>query len=420
MRKKNILFFAHYYYPDTASTGQILKDLAEGMSQEFNVTVICTVPSYEGAINSRYKVQKYYCETINGVTLIRVKVPEFIKSNKASRIKNLFVYFFRALYACLKSGRQDYIFTISQPPVIGGILGVCGKWIKKAELIYCIQDFNPEQIIAVGYFKNKVLLGLMYTLDKFSCRQSNLLITVGRDLCETIEKRFSKTKIPAYKMIHNWINEEEIYPLPVHHYRVKAFLKEYGLEGKFIIMYSGNIGLYYDLDNLLKLTEKFQGAKTKEGKPVEFVFVGTGALLENLKMYARQKHMNNITFIPYQTKENFIYSLNAADVHWCVNAKGIKGVSCPSKFYGIAACGKPVLGVLEDGSEIRMLIEETQCGLVSEPGDYKQTGKNIQWFIEHANSEQLRQMGQNGYEYLKKHFTKSIAIHKYIKALKSL
>ena len=65
--------------------------------------------------------------------------------------------------------------------------------------------------------------------------------------------------------------------------------------------------------------------------------------------------MDNVTFIPYQDKADLIYSLNAGDVHWCVNAKGIKGVSCPSKAYGIMAASKPILGVLESGSEIRCM-----------------------------------------------------------------
>ena len=43
--------------------------------------------------------------------------------------------------------------------------------------------------------------------------------------------------------------------------------------------------------------------------------------------------MENVVFIPYQDKDDLIYSLNAGDVHWCVNAKGIKGVSCPSNVY---------------------------------------------------------------------------------------
>lgn len=71
--KKKILIFAHYYAPDTASTGQILQDQAEGTLDEFDVTVICVVPSYGGVIEERYKGQKYYFEELNGVKLIRVR-----------------------------------------------------------------------------------------------------------------------------------------------------------------------------------------------------------------------------------------------------------------------------------------------------------------------------------------------------------
>ena len=74
-------------------------------------------------------------------------------------------------------------------------------------------------------------------------------------------------------------------------------------------------------------------------------------------LYVKERHMDNVVFIPYQDKADLIYSLNAGDVHWCVNAKGIKGVSCPSKAYGIMAAAKPILGVLESGSEVRCLIE---------------------------------------------------------------
>ena len=97
--KKKLLIFAHYYYPDVASTGQLLKDQAEGMLDEFEVTVICTVPSYTGIVEDKYKTKKYYFEDINGVKVIRVRVPEFTKTKKHSRMVNIICYFFRALIA---------------------------------------------------------------------------------------------------------------------------------------------------------------------------------------------------------------------------------------------------------------------------------------------------------------------------------
>ena len=344
MEKKKLLIYAHYYIPDTASTGQILRELAEGMLDKFDITVICVVPSYLGTIEDKYKTQKYYEENINGVKVLRIRVPEFSKTNKKSRIKNIVSYFFGAMAATFKVGKMDYVFSISQPPILGGLLGVWGKWVKHAKYIYNIQDFNPEQVLAVGYSKSKLITDAMMWFDKFSCKQSNLIITVGRDLVETVEKRFAGKKVPKTVMINNWIDEKEIYPLDADNEKVLEFKRKYGLDGKFVIMYSGNIGLYYDLEKLIKVLKQFrkgytltgvyeEGPKTKDGREVAFAFVGAGSVLDKLVLYSKKHQFENIVFIPYQDKANLIYSLNAGDVHWCVNAKGIKGVSCPSNVY---------------------------------------------------------------------------------------
>lgn len=228
--KKNLLIYAHYYIPDTASTGQILRELAEGMLDKFNITIICVVPSYLGTIEDKYKTQKYYEEEINGVKVLRIRVPEFSKANKKSRVKNIVSYFFGAMGATFKVGKMDYVFSISQPPILGGLLGVWGKWVKHAKYIYNIQDFNPEQVLAVGYTKSKFVTDAMMWFDKFSCKRSDLIITVGRDLAETVENRFKGKKVPKTVMINNWIDENEIYPLDENNERVVAFKKKYGLK----------------------------------------------------------------------------------------------------------------------------------------------------------------------------------------------
>lgn len=431
MVKKNLLIYAHYYIPDTASTGQILRELAEGMRDTFHITIICVVPSYLGTIEDKYKKKKYYRENINGIDVLRIRVPEFSKTDKMSRVKNILSYFFGAMSATIKVGKQDYVFSISQPPILGGLLGVWGKWMKHAKYIYNIQDFNPEQIMAVGYSKSSIITGIMMWLDKFSCKRSNLVITVGRDLVETVQNRFKGKKVPKTVMINNWIDEKQIYPLPDNNAEVIAFRKKYGLEDKFVFMYSGNIGLYYDLENLIKVLKQFrkgytesgvyeQGPKTREGREVVFAFVGAGSVLNKLVAYSEKHHFENIIFIPYQNKEDLIYSLNAGDVHWCVNAKGIRGVSCPSKAYGIMGAGKAVLGVLERDTEIRGLIEESGCGKCCEPGEYEKVAQEIQWFIDHADTDEVTQMGKKGREYLERHLTREVSVRRYAEEILKL
>ena len=424
--KKKILIYAHYYAPDAASTGQILQDMAEGMKDDFDVTVICTVPSYTGKIEEKYKEKKIYEEELNGVKILRVPVPEFSKSSKKSRIKNLLAYYTQAKKVTKKAGHQDYVFTISQPPIMGGMLGLYGKKHirndkgEHPKFIYCIQDYNPEQIEATGYVKMKPVMKIAMSLDKKSCRKSDLVITVGRDLVDTLKNRFKGEEVPNYTMINNWIDEKQIYPLDPSDPGIIEFKQKYGLENKYIIMYSGNIGLYYDLEGLIKVIEKFNGSKTPAGRDVVFAFVGAGSVLDKLTAYVSEHNMDSVKFIPYQDKDKLIYSLNAADVHWCVNAKGIKGVSCPSKFYGIAGVAKPVLAVLEKGSEVEILINEIGCGKVSEPCDYKAVEDNIRWFIENADSSELAEMGNRGHAYLVKNLTKDISIKKYTDVISKL
>lgn len=404
--KKNLLIYAHYYYPDVASTGQILTELAEGLKDSFHTTVICTVPSYTGKISQYYRKHKYFYENINGVDVLRIRVPEFRKNFAPSRIYNIISYFLAAITATFRVGHQDYVFTISQPPILGGLLGVFGKWIKHAKMIYNIQDFNPEQVQAVGFTSNRLILSTMRTLDKYSCRKADKVIVVGRDMIETLHKRFES--MPPYAYINNWIDEQEITPLPPDHKQVTEFRRKYGFENKFVIMYSGNIGLYYDLVNLIKIIERFQ-----DRTEIVFAFIGEGSVLEELIAYKETKALSNVVFIPYQDKKQLVYSLNAGDVHFVVNAKGIKGVSVPSKLYGVMAAGKPILGILETGSEARLIIEEAECGLSVDPGDYEAIEKLIDKYILLSGTDELREMGRRGRKYLIDNLTKAVSIEKY-------
>ena len=175
-----------------------------------------------------------------------------------------------------------------------------------------------------------------------------------------------------------------------------------------MIMYSGNIGLFYDLENLFKVVEQF-----KDREDVVFPFVGEGTLKESLMNYAKGHDMKNVVFIPYQKKEELAYSLNAADVHWIVNAEGIKGVSCPSKLYGILAVGKPALGVLEEGTEARTILESVGAGFVASPKQYDNVAMLIEKYLDEVDDVKLREMGMSGHQYMKNHLNKNISIEKY-------
>lgn len=403
---KKILVYANYFYPEVASTSQLLTELCESLSEKYNVTVICSVPCYTGKIEEKYKKKKYYFETKGKIKIIRVRVPSFDKTNKVSRVKHILVYFLRSFWATFKVGKQSLVYTISQPPILGGILGNIGRIVTRGKLIYNIQDFNPEQIMAVDYSKNKFILKILMCIDKHTCKKSSLIITVGRDMQKTLENRFKGKKIPNNVVINNWMDEKEVYPLKKNHEKIVNFKKNYGLENKFIIMYSGNVGLFYDLENLIKIFAKY-----RERNDIVFAIVGEGAVKQKLIDYCEKNKVLNVCFIPYQDKSDLIYSLNAADVHLVTNAKGIKGVSVPSKIYGCMATNVPIYGILEKDSEAWQIIEQSSCGTLAETGNYEEIERNLELILN--EKEKFVKKHLTGRKYLEENFTKDKSIEKY-------
>lgn len=406
-KNKKMLMLANYFHPEYASTGQLMTELCEYLIKDFDITVIANIPSYnEGSGSKAYKEKKFYYETYKGINIIRVPVPKVNKKSKASRIKYILVYALNAFRAMFKAEKPDIIYTISQPPILGGFLGLLGKVFRGSKLVYNIQDFNPEQAEAISYNKSKSINNIARWVDNRTCKAADAVIVVGRDMLDKLHNRCKSIDKKKTYVINNWINENEVHPLVKEDAEVGSFIEANGLKGKFVIMYSGNIGLYYDLENIIKVIGEF-----KNYDDMRFVFIGEGAQKENLADYCMENAINNVVFLPYQPKERIVYSLNSADVHLVTNQKGIKGVSVPSKIYGVMAVGKPVLGVLENGSEAQLLIENSGCGLSVEPKDYDGIKGLIQWFYD--NRDKAESMGSKGRSYLEANLKMCDSLEKY-------
>ncbi|WP_341279080.1 glycosyltransferase family 4 protein [Paenibacillus sp. FSL H8-0537] len=413
--KPNIVFVINYFYPDFASTGQLLTELCLYLQDDFNITVIAA-QSEQGEKEAEAKGDKsrIVYDRLEDIQIIRIRLPKVDKRSKASRLRYIASYFFHANIQLLKQKKVHFIYTISQPPILGGLIGTIGKTLKRSKHIYNIQDFNPEQAAAAGYMNNKAVLGLARWVDTLNCKYADHIITVGYDMQDTLLKRFASRRVTDNTVINNWTNEEEIIPLSKEHPQVQAFLREHHWQNKFVIMYSGNLGLYYDLEKLVELASRF-----RDYPDVIFAFIGEGAVKKQMQDYVQRERLANVAFLPFQPKEQLRYSLNAADVHLVVNQKGIKGVSVPSKIYGVMAAGKPVLGVLEQGSEAYRIIEESGCGIVAEPQQYTEIARKLNAMIELGGVE-LEELGLCGRDYLEAHLRKEISLNKYRKLLLSI
>ena len=115
--------------------------------------------------------------------------------------------------------------------------------------------------------------------------------------------------------------------------------------------------------------------------------------------------------VPYQDQNNLRYSLGVPDVHWISLKPAVEGMIVPSKFYGIAAAGRPTIAITARDGEIARLIQEHSCGLVIEPGRADALAEAITRLSNDAQS--LAAMGQRARAMLEAHFTRRQALDRW-------
>jgi len=376
----NILFINQYYYPDPAATAQILTELCTDLSRWFNVTVVTGFPSYNKTEGAGGRLIKQI--SMDGVKVIRVYNTILPRQSMVGRIFNYISFLLFSLFgAIFFTGKQDAVVTMTDPPVVS-IVGYIVSKIKKAPYIYVIQDLYPDVIVRLGKLNNKLIIRMLSWLNLISINKAKKVVVIGEMMRKKlIEKGVNPAKI---EIIRNWADTNLVTPES----KVNRFSKRYGFWNKFVVMYSGNIGLAQDLEVLIKAASLL-----KDNGEITFIIIGNGVEKEKLQQKARDLSLNNINFIPYQDKESLKYSLSSADISIISNKKGTAGYRVPSKLYGILASGRPILAIIEDESEVAKIVKEEKCGVVIEPGNPQKLAEVINFL--YKNEVLCKEYGKN-------------------------
>ena len=108
------------------------------------------------------------------------------------------------------------------------------------------------------------------------------------------------------------------------------------------------------------------------------MFIGGGHRVDELTRIVHARGLDaTFRFIPYQDRILLKYSLAVPDVHWISLKPAVEGMIVPSKFYGIAAAGRPIIAITSADGEIARLVREYECGLIVEPGQAKALAQAI-------------------------------------------
>ncbi len=399
-----IFFINRSFYPDIEATGQFFTELAESLSKNFNITFICGLSFYVKDKNDGFKF--YRKEKLGKIKIIRIRHTLFWKENIFGRIINWLTFSINSFFVLLKT-RPKILICGTDPPILG-IISYFLKKLKNINYIYYCNDLYPDIAIALNTFRNNFIVNIFEYLNRKALKNSLKIIVLGEDMKELVKRKGIKDK--KILVIPNWVDTKKIVPIDKDK---NLFLKKYNFDNKFLIMYSGNIGLPHNLENLIYALEKIRD------KDWTMVFIGDGVKKKEIFKIVKEKNLlDKILFLPYEKKEFLSHSLSAADLHIVSLKKEAKGACVPSKIYGILASGRPFLSISHKSSNSSLIAERYKCGIICEPDNVEDIKNKIEWAIE--NKENLKEMGKRAREIAILIFDKEIVMNKWKKFLEEI
>jgi colanic acid biosynthesis glycosyl transferase WcaI len=348
-----IRFIHNYFHPDVSSVSQLISDVAFHLAAEGNeVSVIASSNRYEasgrGSLSSR--------ETVGGVAVRRVWASSLGKGSYLSRLSDQLFFCVGATSAALFAPRADTVVLLTNPPLFA-TLGLLLKRIRGERFIYVVMDLYPDVAVRSRLFAESSWLNRMLRkLTEVTLRGADRVVVLGDCMREEV-LRYG-TDAERIAVIRNWVDERTLQPA-----RDKAnpFRQRHGLQDKFVVMYSGNMGVAHRFDDLLEVA-----LRLRERPDLVFVFVGGGARREEITRFREVNRLENLLLLPYQDQADLSHSLSAGDVHFVSLRAGFEGLVVPSKVYGTMAAGRPTIYQGAADGEVARMITAHGIGKVVE------------------------------------------------------
>lgn len=406
MFKKKILLISAYFPPDTGSASHLFYELGcELIKRGYKVNVITSFPSYYPTGDLRkYKGKIFMKEEMEGMEILRIKVPQFPRHIPFARALWQFSLTFLFIFPGLKINNIDIILVYS-PPLTLGITAWILSRLKNAKFILNVQDLFPQSIIDLGILRNKLLIKFFETMEKFVYKRADFVTVHSEGNKEHVIKK-GKDHSRVF-VIPNWIDIEFLKPGS----KSNEFSKKYNLDGKFIVSFAGILGYSQDIDIILEAAKKLE-----EYEDVIFIIVGDGVEKTRLVKKAEVMKLKNVRFLSMQPRDIYPQVIQSSDISLATLHSFVKTPVVPSKILSIMAIGKPVIAAMDLNGDAPKLINEAKCGFAIPPEDSELLAKEI---LELYNDEKLKEvLGKNGRKYAEDNLCLGVCVNKYEKLFK--
>jgi glycosyltransferase involved in cell wall biosynthesis len=349
--RSTILILSQVFVPDPASVGQHLADVAaELVRRGHRVLVLTSDRGYDDP-SVRYPRR----EVIGGVEIRRIPLTSFGKRSLAFRLLGGLSFTLQAIVWGLAIRRVDAVLVSTAPPM-GSIAALAIERLRRAVIKYWVMDLNPDQLVALGVVReSSPVVRVFDWLNRLILKRASDVVVLDRFMAARVVRKLDVGS--KLTIIPPWPHEDH---LDVIEHAANPFRRQQGLEGRLVVMYSGNHGPSNPIRTMLEAAER-----VRDLPEMVFLFVGGGVGKREVEEAAGP----TVRALPYQPLAQLRYSLSAADVHLVTVGPGVVGIVHPSKVYGAMAVARPVLLLGPAESHVAEMLDEQDIGWRVSHGD---------------------------------------------------
>lgn len=379
MTSRQLWIISELFYPEQTSTGYFLSEIARGLASDWDVQVVCAQPTYSerGMIAPRR-------ESWGGTTIHRLWGTRFDKDRLPLRLLNVATFTLNCLLFLLRRVRKgDRVLIVTNPPTLFPFVGWLVR-MKGVKALLLVHDVYPDVLAVTGHLKaTSLIFRWIDHAMRWACRQYDRIVVLGRDMQSLLVSKtgFDHQDVP---IIPNWGDTDAVRPLSREE---NSFAKTNGMGDAFVVQFSGNIGLTHDVETLVS-TAKL----TEDQLNIQYWFIGYGGKAAKLTG-SEEQSPKNVHIRPRQPREILGEMLSCADVTVIAFLPGMKGLSVPSRMYNVMASGTGIIAITEPGSELALVVEESDCGWVVPPHDVDALTQLIQYL---ATSDGQAEVARKG------------------------
>lgn len=352
-----VAFVCQVFHPDPTSTSQLFTELLRQIAgDQIHIVVLCDHPTRTEPNRQPVPRQEWF----DGIEIIRCGVRIDHKAGWLSRATSYFTYIVHLSWKLLWIQKPDLLLGVTNPPFASWLLALIGR-VRNIRFHYMILDMYPDGLVALGKLdRDSYLVRFWVTLNRLAYRQAERIVVLGRDMVPLLEQRYG---VPAGRCtyIPHWSAVEAP---PLSQPRGGRSESPRRRSEKITIQYSGNMGLWHDMETLVRAAAQLRGDDR-----MHFRFVGDGMRRREAELLGRELGATNISWHEFVPLDQLWDSLAACDVALISQRAGLQGIAVPCKLYGILAAGRAVIAQVPAASEVALTVEEHGCGVVVPPGD---------------------------------------------------